>query len=63
MSDEFTRYLRSKGTEHCTTMHDTPEHNSMAEQLNWSLLEYVQAMISVADLLKSQWDEVIMHVV
>lgn len=32
--DEFTRYLNSKGTERKLTIHDTPEHNGVAERLN-----------------------------
>ena len=33
LSTEFTNYLRSKGTEHRVTVHDTPEHNGVVERL------------------------------
>ena len=41
MSEEFTKYLKSKGTECCVTVHDTPEHNGVAERLNQMLAERV----------------------
>ena len=31
MSKEFTKYLKLKGTKHRMTVHDTPEHNGVAE--------------------------------
>ena len=41
MSEEFTKYLKSKGTKRRVTVHDTPEHNGVAEQLNRTLAERV----------------------
>ena len=41
MSEEFTKYLKSKGTKHCITVHDTPKHNGVAERLNQTLAEHV----------------------
>ena len=41
LSDEFTNYLKSKGTERRLTIHDTPQHNGVAESLNGRLLERV----------------------
>ena len=33
MSEEFTKYLKLKGTKHHVTVHDTPEHNGVAEHV------------------------------
>ena len=54
-------YLKSKGTECRVTMHDTPEHNGVAERLNRMLVECVCAMTHVSGLPKSLWGEAIMH--
>ena len=61
LSAEFTNYLKLKGTEHRVTMHDTPEHNRVAERLNRTLVERVHAMIHVSGLPKSLWGEAVMH--
>lgn len=34
MSEEFTTFLDRKGTERKLTVHDTPQENGVAEQLN-----------------------------
>ena len=62
MSEEFTKYLKLKGTEHHITVHDTPEHNGVAERLNQMLAEHVRAMLHASGLLKSLWGEAMMHV-
>ena len=61
LSAEFTNYLKSKGTERRVTVHDTPEHNGVAERLNWTLVECVRAMTHMSGLPKSLWGEAIMH--
>ena len=38
-SKEFEEYLAKKGTKHRLTIHDTPEQNGIAEQLNRTLVE------------------------
>ena len=45
LSAEFTNYLKSKGTKHRVTVHDTPEHNGVAERLNRTLVKHVHTMI------------------
>ena len=45
LSEEFTSFLNKKGTEHKLTVHDTPEENGVAEQLNRTLVERVCAML------------------
>ena len=61
LSNEFSQHLKLKGTEHRVTVHDTPEHNSVAERLNHTLIERVCAMIHVSGLPKNLWGEAIMH--
>ena len=61
LSKEFSQHLQSKGTEHRVTMHDTPEHNGVAERLNRMLVERVRAMIHASGLPKNLWGEAIMH--
>jgi hypothetical protein len=45
------------------TVHDTPEHNSVAEHLNWTLLEKIWAMLHESDLQKFLWAEAVAHAV
>ena len=61
LSAEFTKYLKSKGTECRVTVHDTPEHNGVAERLNRTLVERVCAMMYASGMLKSLWGEAVMH--
>lgn len=44
-----------------STVHDTPEHNGVAERLNRTLVERVRAMIHASGLPKNLWGEAIMH--
>ena len=61
LSAEFTKYLKSKGTERRVTVHDTPEHNGVAERLNWTLVERVRTMMHTSGMPKSLWGEAVMH--
>jgi len=61
LSAEFTRHLKLKGTECRVTVHDTPEHNGIAERLNRTLVERVRAMMHASNLPKSLWGEAVMH--
>ena len=61
LSAEFTKYLKSKGTECQVTMHDTPEHNGVAERLNQTLVKWVHAMMHASGMPKSLWGEAVMH--
>jgi len=61
LSAEFTKHLKLKGTKCWVTVHDTPEHNGVVEQLNWMLVERVRAMIHTSGMPKSLWGEAIMH--
>ena len=61
LSAEFTKYLKSKGTERWMTVHDTPEHNGITKRLNWTLVKWVHAMMHTSSMLKSLWGEAVMH--
>ena len=61
LSMEFTKYLKSKGTERRVTVHDTPEHNGVVKRLNRTLVERVHAMMHASSMPKSLWGEAVMH--
>ena len=63
LGKEFTLHLKSAGTEHKLTVHDTPQHNGVAEQLNRTLLEKVRAMLHESGLPRSLWGEAVRHAV
>src|SRR6267142_3181193 len=54
----FSKFLADQGTERWLTMHDTPQHNGVAESLNPCLMERVRAFLIQAALPKSLWAEV-----
>ena len=63
LSKEFDDHLKANGTIRSLMVHDTPEENGVAEQLNCTLLEHTQAMLMTAQLLKTLWSETIHHTV
>ena len=63
LSDEFSRHLKCNGTEQKLTTHDMPEHNGIAEQLNQTLVKRVCTILHVSRLLKTLWEEALLHVV
>jgi hypothetical protein len=56
-SSEFSDFLKSQGTEHCLTTHDTPQHNGVLESLNRQILERVRAVRHHVQLPKTLWGE------
>src|SRR5216683_5993092 len=54
-SGTFTQFLQEQGTECCLMMHDTLEHNGVAESLNHWLLKRVCAILHHSKLPKSLW--------
>jgi transposase InsO family protein len=62
-SREFDDYLASKGIARRLTVHDTPEHNGVAERLNRTLMEKVRAMLHAAGLPENLWGEALKHAV
>ena len=61
--NEFVLYLKWQGTAQCLTAHNTPQHNGVAECLNWTILEHVRALLHVSGLPKFLWGEAAHHVV
>jgi hypothetical protein len=62
-SNTFTNYLDSQGTKRQLTMHDTPQHNGVAESLNRQILEHTHMMLHHSGLPKNLWGEATCHVV
>jgi hypothetical protein len=63
LSDEFSTHLKRAGTVRTLTVHDTPEHNGVAERLNRTIMEKVRAMLLDSDLPKFLWAEATAHAV
>lgn len=63
MSHDFQSHLRSRGMETKLTVHDTPQHNGVAERRNRTILECTRAVLHASRLPKSLWAEAISHVV
>jgi hypothetical protein len=53
----FSRFLGEQGTEQRLTMHNTPQHNGVAESLNCHLMECVHTFLIQVALPKSLWVE------
>ncbi|HEV7735797.1 MAG TPA: reverse transcriptase domain-containing protein, partial [Chlamydiales bacterium] len=62
-SAAFQDYLHEQGIEMELTVHDTPEHNGVAERLNGVLLEKVRTMLIAAQLPVFLWAEALTHAV
>ena len=60
---DFTVFLQEEGTEHWLTMHDTPQHNGVAEALNCQLVEHVHALLHQSGLPKTLWAEALLYAV
>lgn len=63
LSEEFSNHLKKQGTIRKLTVHDTPEHNGVAERLNRTILEKVRAMFHDSGLPKFLWAEATAHAV
>jgi hypothetical protein len=63
LGKEFILHLKSKGTEQKLTVHDTPQHNGVAERRNRTIVERIQALLHSSGLPKSLWGEAARHVV
>ena len=60
---EFVMHLKWNGTKQKLTIHDTPEHNGVAECLNHMILEKIRAMLHASGQPKFLWGEAAHHVV
>jgi hypothetical protein len=57
------RYLASKGIKHEMTTAHTPQHNSVTEHMNWTLLDKVCSMLSDTNLPQSYWFDALKYAV
>ena len=55
LSGEFTAYLERLGTKRRLTVHDTPEHNGIAERTHRTLLNAVRSLLISSGLPKWLW--------
>ena len=63
LGKEFILYLKSKGTNQKLTVHDTPQHNGVAERRNRTIVERIRALLHASGLPKSLWGEAARHIV
>ena len=63
LSDEFSDHLKKAGTTRRLTVHDTPEHNGVAERGDRTNLEIARAMLHDSGLPKFLWAEAVWHAV
>ena len=63
LGNEFVMYLKRQGTAQRLTVHDTPQHNGIAERLNRTILEHVRALLHASGQLKFLWGEAARHIV
>jgi hypothetical protein len=63
LGKEFTLYLKSKGTTQKLTMHNTPQHNGVAEHHNCAIVEQICALLHASGLLKTLWGEAARHII
>ena len=61
VNKEMKKWAAEKGITIETTAPYPPSQNSIAECLNWTLLETAQAMIIAKGLPKFLWDEAMAH--
>ena len=60
---EFVTHLKSKGTVSKFTVHDTPQHNGVAERRNRTIVERIRALLHASGLPRTLWGEAARHVV
>jgi hypothetical protein len=63
LGKEFVLYLKKAGTLQKLTVHDTPQHNGVAERRNRTIVERVRALLHATGLPKFLWGEAARHVV
>ena len=63
LSNEFTAYLERLGTQRRLTVHDTPEHNGIAERSHRTLLKGVRSILISSRLPKWLWGFMMRHTV
>ena len=63
LAGDFKTYLKSKGTISKLTVHDTLQHNGVAERRNRTIVERIRALLHVSSLPRTMWEEAAHHVV
>ncbi|OJT06880.1 Retrovirus-related Pol polyprotein from transposon TNT 1-94, partial [Trametes pubescens] len=58
---DFDNYVKSRGTFHRTSVHDTPEENGVSERVNRTLGEHSRAMLIDSGLPRSLWPYSMVH--
>jgi transposase InsO family protein len=61
LSKAFDQHLAAAGTTRKLTTHNTPQLNGVAERLNCTLLERIQAFAHTSGLPKMLWGEGLRH--
>ncbi|KAH0813975.1 hypothetical protein GEV33_008816 [Tenebrio molitor] len=60
LSNDITKYLKSKGIQHELTIRYTPQQNGVAERMNRTLMERARCMLLGSKLEKCLWTEAIL---
>jgi hypothetical protein len=63
LGKDFVAHLKSKGTVPKLTVHDTPQHNGVAERRNRTIVERIRALLHASGLPRTMWGEAARHVV
>lgn len=58
---KFDQYLQELGIKRSLTAHDTPQHNGVAERLNYTIANMVRAVLTGSKLPKSLWGYAVMY--
>ncbi|KAJ3574507.1 hypothetical protein NP233_g1723 [Leucocoprinus birnbaumii] len=62
-TNEFQAYLKSRGTETSLAVHDTQQHNGVAERCKRTIVEHTRALLHSSRLPKALWAEAVAQVV
>nr|AAZ28936.1 polyprotein [Phanerochaete chrysosporium RP-78] len=62
-SHEFSEFLSRNGVVRRLTVHDTPEHNGVAERVHGTIFNMVRALLISSGLPRTLWGEAVRHAV
>ena len=63
LGKDFIFWLKSKGTAQKLTVHDTPQHNGVAERCNRTIVKRICALLHASGLPRFLWGEAARHIV
>ena len=63
LSDKFQKYLAEQGTEQKLTVHDTPQHNGIAERAHQTIINGITSVMYGQSLPNHLWNETLNHIV